>query len=291
MLAAPRLRRAQLKASASSAPLRLRLPPTSGTGHLADRPSGCALARARTNLDQRSPQWCWVQAEAASEETSTRRRMQQGNIQPRVSVACQTHVGIQYQWWDDDGVRHGIRQAKGCEQGFPFAPAFFALGQHEALRRADSQLRQSESLMVFLDDLYVLLPDPTRARAALDLMTGASNTQLRVCSRRSEGSVIGETPDSHGGVEPLHAPALAALNLHLADMNLDVPVHDARRTPHRSGCRHGMDTSSRLTPHAGVVIAISARRKLRQTYPELLLAEMCWHEAPERSRMPYSRVA
>ena len=63
----------------------------------------------------------------------------------------------EYQWWDDDGVRHGIPQAEGCEQGDPLAPALFALGQHEALRRADAQLRQVESLMAFLDDLYVLL--------------------------------------------------------------------------------------------------------------------------------------
>ena len=58
-------------------------------------------------------------------------------------------------------------------QGDPLAPALFALGQHEALRRADSQLRPGESLMAFLDDLYVLLPEPSRARAALDLLAAA----------------------------------------------------------------------------------------------------------------------
>ena len=38
----------------------------------------------------------------------------------------------EYQWWDDDGdddgVRHGIRQAEGCEQGDPLGPSPFCPG-------------------------------------------------------------------------------------------------------------------------------------------------------------------
>ena len=64
---------------------------------------------------------------------------------------------------------------RDANKGTPLAPALFALGQHEALCRADSQLRQGESPIAFLDDLYVLLPDPTRARATLDLVTGAAD--------------------------------------------------------------------------------------------------------------------
>ena len=39
-------------------------------------------------------------------------------------------------------------------------------------RQAVSQLGPGESLMAFLDDLYVLLPKPARARTAMDLVTG-----------------------------------------------------------------------------------------------------------------------
>ena len=93
---------------------------------------------------------------------------------------------FEYQWWDDDGVR--LPQAEGCEQGDPLVfLALFALGQQEALRplrRADSQLRQGESLMAFLDGLYVLLPEPSRARAALDLVTREVETHAPTWARR-----------------------------------------------------------------------------------------------------------
>ena len=87
-------------------------------------------------------------------------------------------------------VRHGIPQAEGCEQGDPLAPALFALGQHEALRRADSQLRQGESLMAFLDDLYVLLPNPTGARAALVLVTGMVETHTGISANLGKTRVF-----------------------------------------------------------------------------------------------------
>ena len=37
-----------------------------------------------------------------------------------------------------------------------FAPALFALGQHEALCRAASELHRDNALLAFLDDLYVV---------------------------------------------------------------------------------------------------------------------------------------
>ena len=72
-----------------------------------------------------------------------------------------------YSWWDDQGRRRQIQQGEGCEQGDPLVPALFGLGQHDALRRAATTLRPDESLLAFLDDLYITTTPP-RARTSLD---------------------------------------------------------------------------------------------------------------------------
>ena len=60
-----------------------------------------------------------------------------------------------YSWWDDQGRCREVKQGEGCEQGDPLAPALFAPGQHDALHRAASTLHPDDSLVAFLDDLYL----------------------------------------------------------------------------------------------------------------------------------------
>ena len=51
---------------------------------------------------------------------------------------------------------HEIRQGEGGEQGDAMIPLLYALGQHQALRSVQSQLRPSEGLLAFLDDICVV---------------------------------------------------------------------------------------------------------------------------------------
>ena len=101
-----------------------------------------------------------------------------------------------YSWWDDAGVHHSIPQGEGCQQGAPLAPALRALGQHEALRHASDGLRPGESLLAYLDDLYVVT-SRDRARAGLDEVARAVETHCGIAANLGKTRVF-----SYGGGPP-----------------------------------------------------------------------------------------
>ena len=68
----------------------------------------------------------------------------------------------QYSWDDDEGVTHTIPQGEGGEQGDALKPLLYSLGQHSALEAIQNSLFPSERLLSFLDDIYVVTPDPER---------------------------------------------------------------------------------------------------------------------------------
>ena len=61
-------------------------------------------------------------------------------------------------------------KAKAAGRATAWAPALYALGQHDALVAADERLQPGECLAAFLDDVYVVTT-PARAREALDVVT------------------------------------------------------------------------------------------------------------------------
>ena len=67
-----------------------------------------------------------------------------------------THV-----WEDELGDPQLIPQGEGGEQGDPFMPLLFSLGQHSALNAVTSRLEEGERLFAYLDDLHVMC-DPRR---------------------------------------------------------------------------------------------------------------------------------
>ena len=87
-----------------------------------------------------------------------------------------------YLWEDQDGIVHTIMQAEGGEQGDPFMPALFALGQHPALQALQAQLQDDERLFAFLDDVYVVCsPDWVSAIFGF-LEIAGSSTLPSVCT-------------------------------------------------------------------------------------------------------------
>ena len=108
-----------------------------------------------------------------------------------------------YCWWDNEGNCRNIAQGEGCEQGDPLAPALYALGQHGALLKAASAVHASDSLLAFLDDLYVLTTRE-RARAARDTVVGIVEAECGIASNEGKTRVY----SSAGGPPP---PGVAEL--------------------------------------------------------------------------------
>ena len=81
---------------------------------------------------------------------------------------CSTFI-----WDDDNGVSHTITQADGGEQGDALMPAMFCMAMRPALEDIQRQLHPDDLVVAYLDDVYLLVRDPARARAAYDVTAAA----------------------------------------------------------------------------------------------------------------------
>ena len=123
-------------------------------------------------------------------------------------------------------------KAKAVNKGDPLAPALYALGQHEALLKAASAVHASDSLLAFLDDLYVLTTRE-RARAARDTVVGIVEAECGIASNEGKTKVY----SSAGGPPP---PGVAELGSDV--WRGDKPLKEARAGcaghPHRPPALH-----------------------------------------------------
>ena len=63
-----------------------------------------------------------------------------------------------YLWYDQHSNPHTVLQGDGGEQGDPLMPAMFSLALHTALTSISPHLQPGETLLAYLDDLYVVSP-------------------------------------------------------------------------------------------------------------------------------------
>ena len=75
-----------------------------------------------------------------------------------------------YSWVHRSGATRIVDQAEGGEQGDPLMPMLFALGIHDALERARSELQDGEHLFAYLDDVYAVC-QPGRVRDVYDSLS------------------------------------------------------------------------------------------------------------------------
>ena len=94
-------------------------------------------------------------------------RMENGD-QIFPSVRCFYGRTSIYLWEDEVGDTLEIPQGEGGEQGDPFMPLLFSLGQHTAMEPVQRRLHGNEKVFVFLDDIVVVCsPDRVVAVEAI----------------------------------------------------------------------------------------------------------------------------
>ena len=103
-----------------------------------------------------------------------------------------------YIWHSATGEAHIISQAEGGEQGDPLMPALFSLGQRSALQTIQQHLLPNESLLAFLDDVYVVVP-PNRVRPVYNTLAHTLQSQASI--RLNQGKTRAWNA---AGIEPPH---------------------------------------------------------------------------------------
>jgi len=114
-------------------------------------------------------------------------------------------------WTDDEGRLHLIAQGEGGEQGDPLMPALYALAQHPGLVAAQRQLDGfGAKIVAYLDDIYVLVPDPANAATSYQIVTEeverACGVQSNASKTQAYSATLGPAPPGLDSLRALDGP-------------------------------------------------------------------------------------
>ena len=95
-----------------------------------------------------------------------------------------------------ESLNTSVAQGEGGEQGDPFMPKLFALGQRKSLVEAQARLSGNEKLLAFVDDIYIAsMPD--RVLDAHTIVQEELSTHAHLHLHHGKTKVW-----NRGGVEP-----------------------------------------------------------------------------------------
>ena len=176
---------------------------------LATRSGTEAVVHALTAVTEANPTHTILSVDGiGAYDNISRNSMLQGLREVPEANRCLPFVNMfyagpsQYIWHSGTGEAHIISQAEGGEQGDLLMPALFSLGQRSAFRTIQDQLLPNESLLAFLDDLYVMVP-PHRVRPVYDVLAHTLQSQTRIQLNRGKARVW-----NAAGIPPLNIQEL-----------------------------------------------------------------------------------
>ena len=196
---------------------------------LATRSGTEAVVHALTAVTEANPTHTILSVDGiGAYDNISRNSMLQGLRDVPAANCCLPFVNMfygapsHYIWHSATGEAHIISQAEGGEQGDPLMPALFSLGQRSALQTIQEHLLPNESLLAFLDDVYVVVP-PHRVRPVYDVLAHTLHSQARIQLNRGKTRVW-----NAAGIEPPNVQELGedvwVGNQHLPDTSQGITV-------------------------------------------------------------------
>ena len=157
-----------------------------------------------------------------------------------------------YLWYDQHSNPHTVLQGDGGEQGDPLMPAMFSLALHTALTSISPHLQPGETLLAYLDDLYVV-STPHRTVPIFNLLQANLDAHAGISLHLGKTRVwnaAGEEPTDIHLLQPT-PPAAPHLDRQLGFANQRARTPNPRHPPRTPSLRgRGLARQTRRTSSA-----------------------------------------